>query len=358
MNKKLNRLILACSVLLAALALLCFPQASAQGAKKGLGYCLEILIPSLFPFMVLSVFFVKTGLAAILGKLTGPACRILFALPGSAAAAILMSMIGGYPVGARAAAALVEQGEITQEQAERMLCFCINAGPAFLVSVVGTALLGSPKSGILLLCAQLLGSVCLGVLSSLGQSRAKQTKRNRGRSLPVTQALIASTADASRSLLAMCAFVVLFAAILSLLRLFVPDGAGSILLSGILEVTGGCYDTASIGAPLWVFGFLTGWGGLCVHFQVLASTTSLRPRLSRFFLYRMLHAVLSAGFTYALCLVFPQAVPAFFSIAGKLQPGFASTAPASASLILLGILLLIQLKLPGETSQAPKNAGI
>ena len=37
---------------LVACALLIFPAEAAAGAKNGIGYCLQILIPSLYPFMV------------------------------------------------------------------------------------------------------------------------------------------------------------------------------------------------------------------------------------------------------------------------------------------------------------------
>ena len=106
MKKHFARLLLPLGVLCAAAALLFYPTQAAAGAKRGIGYCVDILIPSLFPFMALSVFVVKSGLAASMGRLTAGPCRILFGLPGSAAAAIVMSMVGGYPVGARAVAAL------------------------------------------------------------------------------------------------------------------------------------------------------------------------------------------------------------------------------------------------------------
>ena len=92
MKKHFARLLLPLGVLCAAAALLFYPTQAAAGAKRGIGYCVDILIPSLFPFMALSVFVVKSGLAASMGRLTAGPCRILFGLPGSAAAAIVMSL--------------------------------------------------------------------------------------------------------------------------------------------------------------------------------------------------------------------------------------------------------------------------
>ncbi|QNK41638.1 hypothetical protein [Caproicibacter fermentans] len=83
MRIKTGALLLA--ALTAACALLIFPVQAAQGAKNGIGYCLEVLVPSLYPFMVLSVFIVKSGLSRkISGIFEGPTQK-LFRLPGSAA---------------------------------------------------------------------------------------------------------------------------------------------------------------------------------------------------------------------------------------------------------------------------------
>ena len=82
MKKHFARLLLPLGVLCAAAALLFYPTQAAAGAKRGFGYCVDILIPSLFPFMALSVFVVKSGLAASMGRLTAGPCRILFGLPG------------------------------------------------------------------------------------------------------------------------------------------------------------------------------------------------------------------------------------------------------------------------------------
>ena len=244
MKKSLLHLFLPASVLCAACALLFYPAQAAAGAKRGIGYCIDILIPSLFPFMALSVFVVKSGLSASLGRLAAGPCRLFFGLPGSAAAAILMSMVGGYPVGARAVAALCQEGEITPKEAARMLCFCVNSGPAFVLSVVGMGLLHNPQAGVILLVSQLSASLLLGGLCSIGVSRRRQGQAIPSKRLDAAQALIGSASDAARSMLSMCCFVILFAVLLDLLRVFVTSPTVSMLLSILLEVTGGCSDAA------------------------------------------------------------------------------------------------------------------
>ena len=92
-----------------------------QGAADGLLYCAQVLIPSLFPFMVLSSFVVNSGISAALSRILSPVTVHLFRLPGSAGVTILLSMFCGYPVGARGVRSLLSQRLITQQQAARML---------------------------------------------------------------------------------------------------------------------------------------------------------------------------------------------------------------------------------------------
>lgn len=320
----------------AASALLVFPAEASAGARRGIDYCLQILIPSLYPFMVLAVFVVKSGLAEKIGGAVQAPTRALLRLPGSAAAAVLMSMVGGYPTGARSVAALYESGAVTEQQAARMLCFCVNSGPAFVISAVGAGFLRSARAGWILFAAQILGSLTLGLLSGLTAGREPaQRGKTKIRALGPVPALIASAADASRGMLGMCCFVILFAALMSLLRGWIPSPNVCTALSGALEITGGCADFAKAGMPLWAFSFILGWGGVCVHFQVLSSAEKIRVPMLRFLTFRLLHGVFAAAATFALLRFFPLSAEAFSNTDAPLTAGFSGSVPAATALVVL-----------------------
>ena len=85
-------------ILFSFIAFLCsiiiiMPQASASGVITGLKFCSEILIPSLFPFMVLSSLIIKTGLSEKTGEFFSPIIKNLFHLPSCTAATIILSLI-------------------------------------------------------------------------------------------------------------------------------------------------------------------------------------------------------------------------------------------------------------------------
>ena len=332
------------ATLTAACALLIFPAQAAEGAKNGIGYCLEVLLPSLYPFMVLSVFVVKSGLARRLGGALEGATQRLFRLPGCAAPTVLMSVIGGYPAGARSVAALYEDGDVSRAQAERMLGFCVNAGPSFVVTAVGAGFLKSPRAGAVLFAAQVAVFLILGVAGGLTARREPAAPgKSVKKKVPASEALIVSAADAARSMLNMCCFVILFAALMNLLRLFCRDPVKSAALSCVLEVTGGCSDLAKLGAPAWAVSAAIGWGGVCVHFQVFSSLTELGFSRARFFFHRLLQSALSAAVSFGLTLLFPESREAFQNLSGPVRGTLGASFPASAALLALCLALLFVL---------------
>ncbi len=340
MDKKSGALLAA--VLAAACALLIFPSQAAHGAENGLRYSLSILIPSLYPFMVLSVFVVKSGLSERLGRVLEKPTQALFRLPGNAVASVIMSIIGGYPAGARSAAALYESGAITQEQAERMMCFCVNAGPSFVITAVGIGFLKSAQAGNILFVSQLVSFFAMGILSGIFCRRSAEPTQQK-KIQPhygTVHAFIGSAADAAYSTLMMCCFVILFAALMNLLRIIPAPHSLSVLCSALLEVTGGCADLAAGGTPLWAFAFAVGWGGVCVHLQVFSCLGSIKINRARFVLCRAAQGSISAAVCSVLCTFSPQSAEAFSSFSGETQAALSGSVLSSAALAVLCVAFL------------------
>lgn len=59
------------ALLIATAALVAAPGEAIAGAKDGLTLCFNVIVPSLFPFFVLSSLVVDLGLAAYLGRAMG-----------------------------------------------------------------------------------------------------------------------------------------------------------------------------------------------------------------------------------------------------------------------------------------------
>ena len=151
------------SALLLALLLLMLillsAQAAAEGCRRALSVCARLIIPSLFPFFVLSSLLNALGLPGLLGRLLAPAAMRVYGISGAGASALPMGLCGGYPAGAAYIAELEASGAVTPREAERLLAFCNNSGPAFLVGAIGCGVFHSVKAGLLLCAAHILAAL-------------------------------------------------------------------------------------------------------------------------------------------------------------------------------------------------------
>ena len=318
--------------------LLCFPREMTDGVRQGLTLCGTAVIPSLFPFLVLCTFFVRSGLCAVFGeKLSRPMRRLLH-LPGAAAGAVLLGLCGGYPVGTRMTAQLLQEGSVTRSQAQRMCLFCVAAGPAFVTGTVGASMLGSREAGKLLFGAATLASLTVGVLLRFTDEAPPDVSAVIPRR-PFARSLCDAVADAGRSILSVCAWVLLFSGICAVLQ-NLPTGAATPLVC-VLEVTNGCKAGAQNGLSLPVLAAILGFGGLAVHCQILPDVTACGTKLSQFWAFRVVCGALSAVYCALLLRVFPQAQTVALIRTDVTVQAVSASVPTSAALLVTAAVFIL-----------------
>lgn len=297
---------------LALLALLlCAPSEAAAGARRGLSVCAGVIVPSLFPFLLLSSFLTAMGLPAALGKLLSPLLSRL-SLPAVCAAPFLLGLCGGYPAGACAVAALVRGGALTPEEGARLLPCCNNTGPGFIIGVAGSAVFGSVHAGILLYVCHVFSALSLAFLT-----KKRPVSPQKRAVSPPPQGLAAfpeAVSSAVGATLNICGCVVLFSMLAALAKqsgLFYSLAAAlarrfhaelrftAALLTGLLELGSGV--AALRGMPpdppaLALAAFLLGFGGLSVHAQTLQAVSGTKIGCARHFAGRIVHGLLSAAY--------------------------------------------------------------
>ncbi len=212
----------------AALSLLLIigAEGSRDGAAQGVQVCLRVLIPSLFPFMAVTQLMIRSGLCRQLGaKLQKPA-RLLFGLSGTLAPVLLLSLLGGYPVGAGGIAALYRKRMISAQEARHAALFMVCAGPGFVISFVG-AVYQSRQTGLLFFAAQVCAVLLSGIIGGLFWRKAENDSilENKTLSLPFSQALVEAVEAAAKGMFSVCAFVVLFSALTGILAQWIKSPA-------------------------------------------------------------------------------------------------------------------------------------
>lgn len=346
MNKIRNKQVIA-EFIFAALfiiVVLLWGKECSKGALKGIYFCAEVLVPSIFPFMVISVFIAESGLSEKLGKISGKLCAKIFGVSGNLAAVIIMSMIGGYPVGARGIAALAENGTISREDAVKASYFAVGAGPGFLITFVGVNLLSNMELGLCLLASQIISVIIIGILNKniiVKKHSYNSYKELSEPPLPFTSSLTKAVTSSTYGIVEMCGMVVAFSAIIGIVEKLA--GGAVVYLSIFLEVTAACNLLAENNSVILI-AFAAGFGGLCVHFQIFAALKSIRINKGLFFIYRIIQGVLTALFTYLFIKIFNISLPVFSSVKAPLTLSLSSSAAGSALLIICAVSFIYSIK--------------
>ena len=243
-----------------------------QAVGEGLALCTGSVIPALFPFLCVSSLLMALGFGEAAAGPLGGLMR-LYGLDGPASSALLLGLVGGYPVGARTAAELVEQGSLTREEGERLLTFCNNANPAFLINVLGVGVFGSVRVGVWLWLIHLLSALLAGLLVGRPARGNRRSISAGARHLPVravrlSSALVGAVRSALTAMAGVCAFVV-FCYVMALPLRRLP-GLGGTVLTGLVELFSASVRLPADGTGFVLAAGLAGWGGVSVHCQTLA----------------------------------------------------------------------------------------
>ena len=288
------------------------PEACAQALREGLTLCSGPLLLSLYPFLVVSALLIQCPLGDVLALPFRPVAWLVGVYAPCAARVLLVGFLGGFAPAANASAEAVRSGQMTPEEADRLLPACVCSGPSFVILTVGQTLLGSTEVGVLLFLAQVTANyLCAALLSRLSRTNRNEKRRSlrpKQQEMPQLR-LDGILAQSTLTYLKLCGFVLFFRMLAAGVGAVFPPAVGTVCAM-LLEVCSGC-DLAARTGP---------WGsllccaalsvqGLSVLLQVRAlcpPEMTLRPLLAG----RLLHLPLSVGLFW---LLLPQGEQSVFS---------------------------------------------
>ncbi len=303
LTQKLANLILS----LLGILLFVFPDTVFSAAENALKSCGTTILPSLFPFMVLSGLIVRRRLLAPIENLI-PMQR-LFRLPSASACPLLLGALCGFPIGAKTTAELYRMGELTKEEAEFTCAISNNTGPAFAVSIAGGVFRGSRSFGWYLYFAQLLSAFLVGLLFRKKKAAAPSHLQNTAPSpaeSPI-RSFAEAVSSAAGAVLPLCGYIVFFSVLSALAGELISGLLPRAFLCSLLEFTAGIRISSSvIGNWGWFLtGFSLGFSGLSVFVQTYSFTAPRGLSLRKAFLFKGLQGCLCGGF----CVLYPHLFP-------------------------------------------------
>jgi sporulation integral membrane protein YlbJ len=273
---------------------------------EGLTLCAKTVIPSLFPFAVLSELITSGDrFRRLLCRAVSPLGRLL-GLGENGLCALLLGMLCGFPIGIRCAVRAYQSGTLSKNEAERVIAFSGTPSSAFLISTVGVSLFGDRRFGVMLYLIVLLSAVVSGfLLRLLDKKRGSEICRapwtpQASYHPSVARRLTDAVSAAAQSMLLICAYVVFFSTLVGTLELiFTPlklPREITAILSSVFEMSGGVKHAAALSSPRlarMIAAFAAGWSGLSVHCQALSFCADTDLSLQRYLPSKLLQGALA-----------------------------------------------------------------
>lgn len=333
-NKKTNKanLIVTIVLLFIIFQVVRNPSQSIKSAREGLNLWFNLLLPSLFPFIFITDLLVSLGFVDIISRYLESFMRPIFNVPGIGIFPFSMSIMSGYPVGARLTAKLRELNLISKTVGNRLISFSSTSGPLFILGTVLIGMVGAPKLAGLMIIPHYLGALSLGLIFRFYNKR-NQTENGVTKEAEVKSdlfkaqiknksigSLIAkSVKDSMESIIIVGGFVIIYSVIIDILLLspifnsFVNVIAQitSInseiimgVIAGIIEITKGCEIISKLDIEMIfkiiLLNFVIGWGGFSIHSQALSFISSTDINSKIYLLSKALHGLFSAIYTYII----------------------------------------------------------
>lgn len=318
------------------------------GVIGGINICTNLIIPSLFVFLVFSTFIISTNISSIIFTPIRWIFKAIFRVDNKLADVIILSFLGGYPVGAKLIANLVEKKQLVATDAKSISFFCVNAGPAFIISGIASAIFSNSKIGIVLLLSQIFSALFIGYFFRRNNAFVKCDGDNSF-CVDYLNEFIFSVSSSVNAILKMCGFIVFFSGLIQIIKtnFILPfTNTTQALFFGLIEISYGCKSLIGQNGifAIVVACIITCFGGLCVNFQVFQILKNCKMDIKKYYFYKLVQCSLSAIITFC-CFYFSKSEAEVFSSSSVVVPVFSQKTNDFAILFLiLCIVFLSSLK--------------
>lgn len=282
----------------------CFSDELSFYAIEGMKLSVRVIIPSVFPFLLLTDFIIPY----INFNTLTPMKRIFekcFNISSSALSVFIFGIMCGFPVGPRLALTLYKNGSISRDECERLFAFSNNASVGYVVSAVGYFMRGSLCEGIILYLSMLFSALSVGALLGINKNKSNYV------SYPSIQnySFVDSVKNATAVCLTIAGFVTAFSIICGIIRSFIKNESLIVLLLPLLEIGNAAVYLSKIQdtAPnltLALTSFAISFSGLCVYAQTKSIIDSKNEISTKKYLpAKLLQGVIAFLFTLVVSLI-------------------------------------------------------
>ena len=285
-------------------AIIIFPERYINCCFQGFATWAQCVLPSLFPFMIITLILIKTGMA---DKASLPLKKIMrkIKFPPCAGACFLMSVCSGYPAGSRIVGEFYEGGLIEKRDTGKVAYLCSSSGPLFIIGSVGFKMFGDKSVGLKILIAHILSISTVAIIISLTSKKSSQAQLKRK---PDTGNVLYDSFYSGVISVAVAGGFIAFFFVVSqfvadfkllyplqlIFNLFCDEQTSLAVCTGLIEATSGCRALSLcegfLAVPL--AGFLITFGGVSILCQQLCYLVGIGVKPLKFIGVKALQALL------------------------------------------------------------------
>lgn len=290
-------------IIISFIFLLIFTLLNKELVSNTINYSLNIwvttLIPSMFPFFVISDILINYNITSILPKPIINTFSYIFNISKVSTTIFFLSLISGFPSSARNIKTYYNKGLITLEEANHILLFTHFSNPIFILSTVSLFFLNNESYGYIILISHYISNFILGIIlrkNSPINTTIPTPQINKTNTFSTT--LINSIKSSIDTLLLILGTLASFLIVSSFLikYLSLPPYEGTIL-KGILEMTMGLKELSLLNIKdiykVVISTIFISFGGLSVHMQIISQITDTKIKYTPFLITRIYHAIIS-----------------------------------------------------------------
>ncbi len=279
-------------MVLSFLMLLLFPSLTHQGIKNGLALILNQVIPSLFPFILIS---------NLLQNIVSKTNHFLYIITG---------FLSGYPLGAKAVSEInISNSKISKQD---LLVLCNNPSIAYMLSFIGEQCFQRKIYGLCIYFSILTGNIFCIFLKHLGMNLTLKHRRKRQTLCPCSLSpadFDHSIKNTFHSLCAISTYILLFSTISVFIQCihWIPDTYKDIVL-GLCEITNGTLQISQTNIPLndklILITGITSFGGFSVFAQTHAMIYTSDLSIKKYMTDKAIASVIAMHVMYGFTLLF------------------------------------------------------
>ena len=317
----MKKIFLSISIMLLLLLLSFEVLTESQSILKSVVFSFSIwknnIVPSLFPFFVLSDLLINYGFVELVGELFKPFMYKLFKINGNSSFAFIMSIISGFPSNSKYVKELYLKKLINENEASKLLTFTHFSNPLFILGTLSILFLNNKKAGLLILFCHYITNIIIGIIFrnyypsdkcnekvSIKKAIIKMHNKRINNNLNFGQIITNSLINSINTLLLILGIVTMFLCITTIINNNITiNNYNQSILNGLFEITQGLKYLSVLDATLKfktvISTMLLSFGGLSVHLQIISILSDTKIKYIPFLIARIFHA----GIASLLCFL-------------------------------------------------------